>query len=437
MKAYFAPINPELQKNIWIGLSATKVWLLLAVHFLFYALVLVSGATQEATFKAYAAQSAALLLIFGVVVASRVTASMREELRDHTWDWLRLSSLTPTQIVLGKLFGAAAMWWIAIFVNAVIYVFTFQDLASLHSLSYHIAVYLGAVVTAAGCGTLLVNLINRGGLVLVIVLLGIVSTPISMLMGRANFQGLWWGCAVTQEQLAIWWFPLGALLSIWLAIRLVRRRMLIESLPIELLVLLMFTLIFSAGFFLPLENISLSVFAAAQLMFWMSLACSFLAAVMVPPSRPQVARLIGRIERSQWRRFCADLPGWAVPFICAVLSLCVCAATSSAAVGSLQFFPGIVLINLAALMFCLRDIAALHWRAFRVEAERRDLFIVVAYMALLYGLLPMFAHLLFNRENLFWPVGITQGQQLLSLASLGIQAGLVCLLTLQAWRSRD
>ena len=88
-------------------------------------------------------------------------------------------------------------------------------------------------------------------------------------------------------------------------------------------------------------------------------------------------------------------------------------------------------------MFCLRDIAALHWRAFRVEAERRDLFMAAAYMALLYALLPMFAHLLFNQENLFWPVGISQGQQLLSFASLGIQAGLVCLLALQAWKSRE
>ena len=436
MKARLASLNPELQKNIWIGLSTLKVWLLLGVHLLFYSLSIVSGASEIEVFRAFAAQSAALLVILGIVVASRVTASMREEMRDHTWDWLRLSSLTPTQIVLGKLFGAAALWWIAIIVNGLVYIVSSQRLGLPQSLVYQICLYFGALLMTTGCGILLVNLINRGGIVLVIVLIGLVSTPFSILVERTNYHGVWWGIEVAREDLLACWAPLWGLFFIWLAIRMLRRRMLIESFPIELLALLLLMLLFASGLVLPLASTQRTIFTAAQMMFWMSLVCSFLAAVMVPPSRPHIARLLVRIDRAQRRRFFSDLPGWTVPFCCALISCGICAVTGGATDDSALFFPGVILVNLSALMFCARDIAALHWRAFRVDAEKRDMFIVVAYMALLYGLLPMFAALLFNGSELFIPFANTHTEQVVSVVSLSLQAALVIWLALTAWRSR-
>ena len=436
MKISLASINPEFQKNIWVGISALKVWLLLGVHILFYSLSIISGASHERILHAFTAQSAALLIILAIVVVSRVTASMREEMREHTWDWLRLSALTPTQIVLGKLFGAPALWWIAIAVNGCVYVATFYLLDLQRNLAYEGAIYLGSILATCGCGILLVNLINRGGIVLLVVLIAIFSTPFSMLVNRANYYGAWWGIQLTQEELLTCWAPLSGLFSIWLSIRMLRRRMLIESYPVELLFLLLLMLVFSSGFFLPLSDLQLSVFTAAQFMFWISLGCSFLAAIVVPPSRPQVARLIGRLERAQRRRFISDLPGWAVPFICAIISLIVCAFTNSASENNAMFYDGVLLLNIAAIMFCGRDIAALHWRAFRVDAEKRDMFIVVAYVALLYGLLPMFAGLLFGGSALFLPMGVVRREQVLSVTSLSIQAAVVTWLALIAWRSR-
>lgn len=363
---------------------------------------------------------------------------MRDEFQGRTWDWLRLSSLTPTQIVIGKLFGAAAMWWIAICINAVIYMISSQGLNNPPNLILQGSVYLGLLIAAAGCSTIVISLMKRGSFILAVILIGSVSSPISLLMRKNEYPGVWWGWIIDQGTFGAIWCPLFGLLSIWLAIRLIRRKMLIESFPVELPILISIAFIFSAGFFLPMQSFNLTTFAGAQYLYWLALGMGFLSVIIVQPSRTHTARLFGRYENKQWRRFFADLPNWCVVIVAACISLLVCSIfySEQANISNLVSQPSVLLFDLGALCFCLRDIAALHWRAFRLDAERRDIFMVVAYMALAYGLLPMFAHLLFGAEELFLPSGTTVETQLLSVASLGIQFIIVSYLAVLAWRKR-
>ena len=104
--------NPEFQRQLWLNWRPSlALWTLLLCSLILALPLVLSDAHERLA-------SLGLTAVFGLwasttgyasVLAAR---SLSEEVRQHTWDWQRLSALTPWQMAWGKLLGATVPAWL-------------------------------------------------------------------------------------------------------------------------------------------------------------------------------------------------------------------------------------------------------------------------------------------------------------------------------------
>jgi len=103
-------VNPELRRNFWSELTTHRVLAMPAVLLLAFGAVASYAGRDwpEAVGNAATVLFTVITLLWG---ARRAGASVTEEVRARTWDWQRLSALSPWEIALGKLAGAPSFAW--------------------------------------------------------------------------------------------------------------------------------------------------------------------------------------------------------------------------------------------------------------------------------------------------------------------------------------
>ena len=102
--------NPELQKNIWLELSTQR--LIMMPLIIFILLILLTLSIPNCTFEYLANASYIGLILVLYLWGSKVAYdNIISEYNERTWDWQRMSILTPNQLVIGKLFGAPIYNW--------------------------------------------------------------------------------------------------------------------------------------------------------------------------------------------------------------------------------------------------------------------------------------------------------------------------------------
>jgi hypothetical protein len=104
-------MNAEFKRNLWLEISPSRIALMTGVLALIFALAWLSaGAEDKAGAIAGTAQA-----LFGVIVglwgSYKAGRSVSDEIKERTWDFQRLSALSPMAMTLGKLFGATAYVW--------------------------------------------------------------------------------------------------------------------------------------------------------------------------------------------------------------------------------------------------------------------------------------------------------------------------------------
>lgn len=112
-------MNPEFQRNLWLELSLHRLVAMPAIlGGIFYFLYLLFGGRGATVLP-----NTALTLFFGLAVlwgARLASDAVIGEIREHTWDIQRMSSLGPWSMTWGKLLGSTAYaWYGALFCLAV------------------------------------------------------------------------------------------------------------------------------------------------------------------------------------------------------------------------------------------------------------------------------------------------------------------------------
>lgn len=111
-------LTPEFHRNLWTKISPFK--LVAAPVFIGLCVaVLLNIAPEKGGFfnEAHAAQlmmEGAWWIFFLVVAVWGIhdaSTALQDEMRNNTWDFQRMSSVTPFQLVIGKLFGATSYAW--------------------------------------------------------------------------------------------------------------------------------------------------------------------------------------------------------------------------------------------------------------------------------------------------------------------------------------
>lgn len=106
--------NPEFQRNLWQELTSHRLIGGVAVLGILAWLVYATSASNSFYWVSYG-----IIFIWGIKSASE---SVQEELQHGTWDYQRMSSISPFKFTWGKLLGSTSYTWYLATISFVIYI---------------------------------------------------------------------------------------------------------------------------------------------------------------------------------------------------------------------------------------------------------------------------------------------------------------------------
>ena len=104
--------NPEFQRQLWLNWRPSLLAWSLGLSLLILAMPLALSSPKDLPGSLSMTAIAGVwvaAIVYGSVLAGR---SLAEEASQNTWDWQRLSALSPWQMAWGKLLGAALPAWL-------------------------------------------------------------------------------------------------------------------------------------------------------------------------------------------------------------------------------------------------------------------------------------------------------------------------------------
>ena len=414
-------MNPEFRRQLWLGLSATRLAILPALLLACFVAAYLMGADRTTSVQAITFTGAGLfaVLVWGMGTLA-AGASVTDEITERTWDQQRMSAMQPWAMTWGKLAGASAYGWYG---GALCLLIALPAALMSEQVSGQGDKVIQATLSAILFGLLLQAL-------LIAVNLQLVKTGGSI----ARRGGAWslvavlvWGVmpllGVTRELTVTWWgqsfnnfnfalasmalFAACALVAAW---RSMAEVLAVRQLPWGWPALALLITVYMSGFAPAHRTATLGAVGLVT-----CAALTYFALLTEPQRRPLWQRVLTRLASGQWRSTLLQLPRWpttlllAVPFaLLASLSLSQPNATPWLAAEQIMLHP------IAFLLLMVRDCALALFFAFDAK-NRRAVTAFLLLMAVLYGLLP-------------WLVGAAGGGYLLGMVNPLLAKGAISIL---------
>lgn len=104
-------MNAEFKRNLWLEISPSRILLMTGVLALVFALAWLSAGVDDKAGAIAGTGQALFGVIVGLWGSYKAGRSVSDEIKERTWDFQRLSALSPMAMTFGKLFGATAYVW--------------------------------------------------------------------------------------------------------------------------------------------------------------------------------------------------------------------------------------------------------------------------------------------------------------------------------------
>lgn len=339
--------NAEFQRQLWLNCSPSTMGWTVSLCLLFLAVPWVVSGPQLAAAVATAGLWVAALG-YGALLAAN---SLHQELRHNTWDWQRLSALTPWQMSWGKWLGATSPAWLlsACFATASQLVLPHFLGTAPHWSSLGLAVLWGMAVQVWALNVVLLGWASRSAwgwrkavLLPWLLLLLVPGTVLST---------LWQQLRNTQDTLAFWGIPvsttattalLGAvclalgLLALW---RQMAQRLDVATLPWAWPLGLTALALVLAGLSQPSWVSSLSWISCTAL-----LGTAYIALHSVHSARHQWLYVHWHAARRQWLGALQALPLWPISWLLGMAAAGLWSLSSATPSPGLPFQVGWLLL---------------------------------------------------------------------------------------------
>ncbi len=401
-------MNPEFQRNLWLELTPAR--LLLMAGFVLFLIAIFSAAPPG--FPSAGAVATALYYFLVVLWGTRNAAlSVIGEIRERTWDFQKLSAISPSKLVWGKLFGATSFTWFGGILCLPFIFYPVWRSEGLLPATGGVAALILQGVLAQGVSLLTsLNLIRRQhnywrldaflcqvmGIVAAFSIYGL--TDLLAIGHQAQAPFSWWGMALEPHRfqfLSLLIFTAWALLG---CVRAMRLELRLANGPFVWLAFLAFLGLYEAGFeswfALGAGGSLLAAHAAVLRIAVADLALTFSAYGMVflEPKDPVHFRwLLAELRAGRIGRAFLALDCWMLSFgataLCTTL-LAMALWRDPQPIAGVPA-PSLVLPLLAALGFFARDIAL--FVLLRTWSRERGDFAALAALAVLYVVLPQIA----------------------------------------------
>jgi hypothetical protein len=373
-------VNPEFQRNLWLEAGPRRLaWAGVVLAAIYGSCLLLA---RDNALTVLGAVGAVVFVAAAVIWGSRSAGgAIAEEVRQRTWDFQRLSALTPWEMTWGKLFGSTVLAWAA-GATGLLLAFVAATVNGQPDLA------LQYVVGGVGMALLLQAGALAGALVNVrraraegrvpnfrFTVLGFVGFLLVVSAARRVFptRGMggifgsggdanWWGLVIPSTwfiaiSLAV--FGAWALVAAW---RLMRLELQMENGPWVWPAFVLFSGVWLAG----LADAGATMrFAVAGTVF---AVCAYIGAFADPADRVRLRQFGAAVRRGDPAAMRAALPLVVAPVILAILAAIGVAVSPLLGEGD----EPEALLALAAVAFLLRDLAIVAYFRFGPRPGRGD-----------------------------------------------------------------
>lgn len=395
----------ELYKSYRLNISTHRLIITPLVMLAIYCITFINSRQPLAALSSVSLTFYTLFVIFyGALCAS---SSFTQELRQKTWDNIRLSSLSIRDLVFGKLFGMTIYAWYGGVIAFAVLVFSlllqgalFQHLPDL-LLVLIAGVFVHVVAMIIDLQALQVASISRAGFANILVLIfaifyssvflmGTASTGIMSAFSRAD---ILWGNTLswysTQWSVLSFIILSSAIFLAWALLgvyRQLRELMFCKSLlPWAWAGFVLFLIFYSNGFVFKVSFYQEYPAARYANALFVSAMSAYAIISYKAHSLTDYRLLFKHFQSGQWLRFAEGIPLWSISYVLSLFS----------AVFIMLNFPANSFVSttsfnafvLGVLLFVLRDILLILYFSFSPKAKR-SLFMGVVYLLILYVLLP-------------------------------------------------
>ena len=451
-------LNPEFQRNIWLKFSPFR---LIAMPLLLG--ILIFATAYFNTDWADDVSSLGLSVYYITVIlwgTYEAGQSFQDEVRNNTWDFQKMSQVTPRQLTLGKLLGATSYTWYYGLTALAVYGFCqltggstnagFSVLSLLLSgLIGHAASTLVSGLHVSRAMEKTTGIMRKNAGTVVAFLVGFIASQAALSVSnfdvfsqkQRNISGLidWYGGAFDRTDFVLlslcfflFWLIMGAY-------RIIREELLYKVTPVWWTAFICTLMVYFSGFDTtfdtPMEKIQFSYFFV--------LGLTYVTAFLEAGDLARYQRFFLAQKRKQAREAFINMPKWvASSFV--LLALYLTLLIDNAAHGGNESAEKFNLFTSLAL-FAARDILFVHL-ALHVFRIRHVRFTLLFYYLMAYWLLPLLhAKLLGVRFDGFfekamgfstWYYPSISGSVATALFPVTLQIAGLCLIALYVHRHR-
>lgn len=438
--------NPEFIKNTRLEFSATRLAVAMGL------LVLISWISWNGTENTHQASSlfsalSTIGFLFSITWGSHLVANgLIEEEKQKTWDFVRLSSLSPAKILIGKIFGSPCLAWVVtltgifpLMIFSLAVLFTEQVnlprpemglilvfilcLAVWILLSYAFSFLLSIRAISLGRG----NQKSVAGITILTFIFGSIigkTLTFSLPSSSRSFclpdnncfpRTTWFGMEMLTLENALMALTFSCFWIVIGAYRSLRQALQFEDSPIAWIGFLVTTTIFLFGYMPSTDWVGL--YFIPPLIFCGTV--TFLTCVSEASDIVKYKRFAHNLTQKNYTKAFRYTPLWIVSFV-GFTTLCL--------LMSLYGRGGTIFVF--ASLFLLRDLMAIHVIFWTPKIKRPDLAILV-YFALIYFLVPLLLKPIHaGTATLFYPsVEPSIGGILL----LAVETGILALFLARRW----
>jgi hypothetical protein len=330
-------MNPEFERNVWLELTPGRLIVMVVVLALAFFAAALAGGTPVGPAGVARWGYLIIVVIWGTRNAAR---SIVGEIRDRTWDGQRLSSLRASTMMWGKLFGSTIFNWFGGLVCLAVIMAQLIDRGGIAAALIQLAYYLALGIIAQSA-SLLASLIGIGrrqgrtqfeiflyqaaGLIAAFAVWMIADPTSSMLWGLVRPDRIaWWGQSFSSQSFLLVSLAVFAGWMLTGCYRRMRLELKMRNGPLVWLGFLVFIGAYVAGFDGWLSsNPSLAhLDAVARRLFLAGtayVALGYVMAILEAKDRVRYRRLAAEIGHFRLGAVLADLQGWMMSYLAAVI----------------------------------------------------------------------------------------------------------------------
>ena len=446
--------NPELQRNLWLEITLQRIIAMPAILGLIYFIFFIASSDYSSRLVSLLVISKIIFVILVLWGTRNASASIVNEINQKTWDFQKLSSISPWQMTIGKLLGSTLYTWygaiIALAIYGVslylLYQYSLDDSKTTWSgwnfrkyenltvaIIYYkvVTLFLGAIlIQALAMFCAASALSNRKDKITNINTIGhmILSGGVGFfffmteqtLNGKRHYNVDWYNLDIDRglfTVLSLAAFVFWVIVGIY---RTIKKEFQYKIIPSAWFSFLLFVIIYQAGFFYKLPIIPMVFYSLVTLI------TIFYSLIFIEPKELTIYKKMKFcIKAKKWKGFLEVMPLWMVTYLLAIFVAIIISIISISPINLAEqtiwrgynyknmeiakspiYYAALAIVP---ILMMGRDILIIHFCNLCLNRKRAD-FTALIYIAILYFITPAILALSGFKTiaNLFVPLPITR-----------------------------